>query len=803
MFNSYVKILFRNLAKAKVYAGISILSLSMGITAALMIFIYIQRELSYDHFYNDADDIYRMGLVRKTANSVRKIGFMPLALGPYLKQNYESVLQTVRIFQYRRAIPVSIPETRAAFNEEGFAWADSTFFEVFNQEFLRGDPATALDGPNSVVITESTARKYFQDGNPIGRRLQFNWEYDQSLVVTGVIKDFPSNSHFKFDLISSLVAARSFMWSGRDWLNSWGNLFVSSYVKLKPGTDIGHFKPDITERVKEGFNNPNATYEPFFQPITNIHLYSDLDVGEWEAITNPQNLYMFGAIGCIILFLGCFNFTNMITAQAGKRAKEIGLRKVFGSKKWQLVQQHYFETFLYAFLALIISFVSSALVSGQLSKLTGQDYPFEMFISIEILGALGIILAIVCVIAGTYPALFISGFSPITILHSSRFSFKSSGSIRNTLVVTQFVISICLIICTILVNLQLDYMQNKQLGFKQDVILNIPIQNDDAILPKLETFRSALTNHHSITGVTSASHIFFANYTYVNQFQVDGVESSTIFRWERYTVDHDYIETFGLEMVAGRGFSRSYASDSSAFILNEAAVKVLGLTPEEAIGRKIDNVSDRKSGVIVGVVKDFHYRSLHQEIQPFVLYINLDRLDYFSVALQPGQLEDGLDHVERTWEALYPGIPYFSEFQDQHLASYYQREENMSKLFSWFTVVALFLASLGLFGFASYTSESRFKEIGIRKVLGANSSQITQLLTREFLKLVLLAYVLAIPLAYYAMGYWLESFAFRIDQPLWVFVAAGFATLLISFVTVAQQSLKTAWANPIIALKTE
>ena len=380
-------------------------------------------------------------------------------------------------------------------------------------------------------------------------------------------------------------------------------------------------------------------------------------------------------------------------------------------------------------------------------------------------------------------------------------NFKSEKGVRNVFVITQFVISIALIIGTLIVYLQLDYMKNKELGFDNDMVITIPIQNDSLIIPRVELFKEELTSHHSMLTAKAQSHLLFTDFTYVNTFAVEGVDKTL--RCERYTVDHDFLNTYDIEIVAGRNFSRSYSTDSSALILNETAVKELGFTNEEILAARKTNLSDNRSGQIVGVTKDFHFRSLHDKIQPFILQVNLNRLDYFSVKLNRNDLKSAIDHVQSTWQRIFQGAPFFYEFHDQEFAEIYKNEENQTTLFTWFTAVAIFLGCLGLFGFALFTTERRVKEIGIRKVLGAKSFQITGMLAKDFLILVVIAYIISIPISLYLMDQWLNEFAYRISMPIWVFLLAGLLAGLISLFTISFQSLKAAWSNPTENLKYE
>ncbi len=794
----YSRVLIRNMAKSKTYSAISIISLALGITCASLIFLYLNKELTYNDVYSQSSNIYRINHLSQ--KSGRSYAFAPLGMVSHLKENLESVEDGVRIFKYRRAIPITVEKTKSAFNEPRFGWADPSFFNLFDLPFIHGNPKTALERPNVVVISGKIANKYFGDRNPIGETLIFSWEEETALEVVGVYQDFPTNTSFQLDLISNIETCEQTMWSG-GWLREWNNMFVSAYVQIKPGAE---------KVVLEEAQNATSTYftpdEPeawqtSLQPLTDIHLSIPQDIGEWTSGNDTQNLTLFAAIGLIILCLGAFNFTNMITAQAGQRSKEVGVRKVLGSQKKQIAQQTLFETLCFVCFAGIVSLSMIYFFLPVLAELTAHQYGISDLMNQEFLSLFGITILVVTLIAGAYPALYISGIKSLQLMRKGRHG-SGGKTVRETIVTAQFTITTVLIICTMMVYLQLQYLQSKELGFDHSVIVNMPIHNDEAVIPKINAFRNEVTANPGIEQVTAASHEMFSDYTYITIFNVDGIDEEL--KWERYTVEQSYIQTFDLEVIAGRGFDHRIPTDSNAFVLNESAVKAMGFNPEEVIGKSITDTGLDITGKIIGVVSDFHFRSLHHEIQPFVMYVNWDRLDYISVRLQSQNFQHHIEQLEAGWYKTFgDAVPFFYTFLDQQALDLYEREKNDTQLFTIFSFISILLGGLGLFGSALFTTERRFKEIGLRKVLGAGTLQLMYMINHQFVKLILFSFVMASPVAYWLMNQWLAAFAYRIDQPVWVFIMTGLVVIFIATLTVSYLSWKAASSNPVKAIKVE
>ncbi len=802
ILKQYGRVLMRTMRKSKIYTTISIASLTLGIACAGLIYLYLQKELTFDQVFSRYTDIYRIN--HHSKNSGRSYGYAPLAMTPHLVDNLDAVESGTRIFKYRRAIPMTVVSTRQSFNEGRFGWSDPTFFHLFDLPLIQGSPQTVLLRPNVVVISASTAKKYFGDRNPIGEIIEFNWGENTPLEVTGVFEDFPSNASIQLDLISNIETCRNTMWSGGRF-SDWRNMFVSAYILLKPGIDINSVQEvqQVAQQATSKYytpDNPDA-WTTSIQPLINIHLDPPLTIGEWSKHNDSETLILFAAIGLIILSLGCFNFTNMVTAQAGQRTKEVGVRKVLGSQRRQIAQQTLFETLIFV---LISGMFALLLVYGLLPKLgalTSHRYGLQDLVNLNFLAPFTLILLLVAAIAGAYPALYISRIQSLQLMKNN--SGVSGGkTVRNVLVTAQFTITTGLVICTLMVYLQLQFLQKKELGFNQSVIVNMPIHNDDAVIPKIDAFRNEVTAQPGISHVTAASHEMFSDYTYIADFKVEGLEEEH--KWERYTVEQDYISTFDLDIIAGRGFDATIPSDCTAFVLNESAVKALGLTLEEAVNRTITDQGLEKTGKIVGIAKDFHFRSLHHTIQPFVMYVNWDRLDYISVRLESNNFSENIARLEAGWYRIFgESVPFFYSFLDQQAADLYQSEDNERQLFTLFSVVSIVLGCLGLFGFALFTTERKFKEIGLRKVLGAGTWQVILMINQNFIRILSLAFALATPAAFYLMRNWLQAFAYRIDQPVWVYLVTGAATFLIATITVSYLSWKAASSNPVDAIKVE
>lgn len=805
MIKNYLKVALRNFVKNKSFTVLSVLSLSIAIACVMLIGLYAKQEFSYDRFHEKSDSIYRLVTHSMNQEAERTVGFVPLPLAPHLKENFPSVENFARVWEYRRSMPVSNPERDLVFYEENFGWAEDTFFDMFDFRIVAGDRENPLDDFRSVVISESMAEKYFGDSNPIGKPLYFQGETDIPLYVTAVMEDFPSNSHFQFDFVGNIKIAAEDFWAGgrvgQEFFDQWVNLFVPAYIQLAPGADLAPILAEASARENEYFEVPGSTYEVIAQPITDIHLYSALDVGEWGVNGSAANIYAVMVVGLIVLLLGCFNFVNLVTAQAGNRVKEVGLRKTFGGTRKQLMGQYYMESLLLVLAAVVAAVVMVDLVQPWISGFTGISKAWQILVQPASLVTMGVFILIVVLLAGAYPAIFISRFSPSSVLKGTFSVQPGGGSLRKVLVTAQFALSGALIICTMIIYQQLQFMQQTEMGFEEEQIVVIPIHRDNAIIPNFNSIKQAYLQNSNVKSVTASSHLMLATYTYTNTFRLQGSEVD--YRWERYTVEGDYPDTYDLMLLAGRSFRPESAADTNAMILNEAAVKDLGFQPDEVVGRTVTNRSMGIEGAVVGVVEDFHYQSLHESIQPFVLINRPDIVDFISVKISTADVGPTLEFLETAWKEVIPQASFGYFFLDDTFGTLYAREEQLSNAILGFSLVAIFLACLGLFGLSLFTAQRRTKEIGVRKVLGATVWDIIQLLASDFTKLVVLALLVAFPVSYLLMNGWLNDYAYRIDISWWLFAVGAIFVLGISWLTVSWHSVRAATVNPVESLKSE
>ncbi len=805
MFRNYLKIALRNFFKNKSFTTLSVLSLSIALACVLLIGLYAKHEFSYDRFHEKADQIYRLTTQSVNQEAERTVGFVPLPLAPHLKDNFPGVVNFARVWEYRRSMPVTNPERETVFYEDNFGWAEDTFFDIFDFEIVAGNRENPLGDFRSVVISESTAEKYFGDEDPIGKPIHYLGETDIPFFVTAVMKDFPSNSHFQFDFIGNIKVAADDYWSGggvgQEFFDQWVNLFVPAYILVEPGTDLEPILAEASRLENEHFQVPGSLYEVQAQPITDIHLYSRLDVGEWGINGSAANVYAVMIVGLIVLMLGCFNFINLVTAQAGKRVKEVGLRKTLGGTRQQLMGQHYMESLILVLMAVLVSFVLVELVQPWISGFTGIGNAFSLFLEPSSLAVMGGFILLVVLLSGAYPALFVSRFNPSAVLKGTFSGQLGGGSLRKVLVTLQFALSGALIVCTMVVYQQLQHMQETELGFADEQMVIIPNHRDNTIIPAFNSLKQAYLQNSNVKAVTASSHLMFATYTYANTFRLQGFDQD--YRWERYTVEGDYPEAYDLKFVAGRSFRADSPADTNAVILNEQAVQEMGMQPEEVVGRTMINRSFGVEGEIVGVVKDFHFQSLHEAIQPFVLMNRPDIVDFISVKINSVNVSSTIEFLETTWKEVVPGASFGYYFLDNTFGALYEQEKKLSNAILGFSFVAIFLACLGLFGLSLFATDRRTKEIGVRKVLGATVWDIVQLLASDFTKLILIALLVAFPVSYLIMNGWLNDYAYRINISWWLFVVGAIFVLGISWLTVSWHSVRAATANPVESLKSE
>ncbi len=796
MLKNYLKIALRTLLRHKGYSFINIAGLAVGITCCLLILLFVQDEFSYDRFHEKAERIYRLVVENEAEGKVFINAISSAPMVPALLRDYPEINSAARFYPVDASVLVSYEDKQ--FYEERFFYADVAAFEVFTLPFVKGDPRTALVEPNTVVLTEETARKFLGEEDPVGKILKVNQQSEY--LVTGVIKNIPNNSHLRFDFLASFQSLESILGEA---LNSWTYNPFFSYLVLPENYPAAELEKKIAslfdDNIGERLRSLGWRLTPQLQPLTDIHLHP---LGnELNAQGDIRYIYIFSAIALFILLIACINFMNLATARSEIRAREVGMRKVLGSQQRQLVAQFIGESLLMAIMATLIALVLielvlpffNAVANRELTVDYRNNWPF-------VIGLLGLTL-FVGVMAGSYPAFFLAAIQPLAVLKSRTGAGLRSFLSRKVLVVFQFSISIILIVGTLVVYRQLDYLRNKKLGYDHEQVVVVPIKGG-GLLERRQTLKQALLQNASVSRVT-----FTSRYPGIGTWgtvarRPDRPEVQ-VTDMKVFLSDYDYIETLDIARAAGRSFSPQMDADTTRdVIINETASRALGWMPDEAVGKTINYFRNR-SGTIIGVVKDFHFQTLHMGMQPLMLVHAPEGYGYAMMRIAAHDIGDTLDDVKRIWTGFAPEWPFEYLFLDDNFDKQYRAEQRLGKIFGAFGFIAVLIAYLGLFGLAAFTAGRRTREIGIRKVLGATASGIVNLLSREFVKLVLVANLIAWPVAYVAMNKWLQSFAYRVDLGWWIFALAGALALLIALLTVSAQAIKAALANPVEALRYE
>jgi len=800
MFKNYLKIAFRNVKKHKAYAFINIAGLAIGMACCILIISFIATELSYDRYHKKSDRIYRLGLDASLGGNQILMPISTAPAAPALMQDYPEILDAVR---FQRMRNVSVKDRDLEFFEENVYFADNSIFNIFTFPMKLGDSQSALKTAYSMVMTEDTAKKYFGDQNPIGKILKVDNQFDYT--VTGVIENVPKNSHFTFDILcsfESLYAQRGE--AMEEWLSF--NLYI--YVLLQEGTKPkeleNKFPALIDKHMGTTLKAIGGEINFFLQPLTKIHLHSHME-NEIGANSDIAYIYIFSAIALFILIIACINFMNLATARSALRAREVGIRKVIGAERKELIRQFLGESLIYSLFSMLVAVLLAHLVLPLFSSLSGRDLTIDYFgIPWLIPAIIGMIL-FVGFPAGSYPALFLSSFQPVKVLKGRLKAGAANTRFRSILVVGQFVISIGLIISTGVILNQLRYMKNKNLGFEKG---NVVVVRTSAG-PARESIDSIKQEFKKISGVLNAglTSQLPGREANISPFVPEGFSATEAQLMKGIDIDQDFIPTMGITVTAGRNFSSEFGTDTSdAILINEAAARKFGWA--DPIGKKIENFSgeeieDRTAKTVVGVIKDIHMTSLHSLIMPLYINNESDDWDNIVIRINPNNVGGTIDNLRAKWSELYPNQSFDYYFLDDSLATLYESEGRLSQIFSSFTLFAIFIACLGLFGMASFTAEQRTKEIGIRKVLGASVSGVVVLLAKDFLKLVLIANILAWPIAYLAMKEWTKEFAYQSGIGVEMFVITGVLAALIALLTVSFQSIKAALSHPIDAIKYE
>ncbi len=787
MFKNFIKVALRNLKKSKTLSAINILGLAVGIGCSLLIALLVIDELGYEKFHKNADRIYRIVMEDYIGS--------PAAMSPALKRSLPEVEETALIDNASRRSKQLFSTKDKRFYEERFILAEPSIFRLFSLSFIRGNPEAALQDPHSIVLTKTTAKKYFGTQDPIGKILTL--ENKEDFTVTGILEDIPENTHLKFDLIAPFSLNEQEGRYGKDLYQNWGAANFVTYILLSKGVtlDRGELEGKINAAKNDsGGLRYNRIY--YVQSLKEIHLSSNLRA-EFEANSSTRSVVFYGVIGFIILLIACMNSMNLSTARSIKRAKEVGIRKVVGATRSQLILQFFGESLILSLISLFVAIGLVVLFLPTFNAATGKY--LSLFNSpISLLFIIVLITVITGIGSGLYPALFLSNFQPVKAFRSKLMPKSEGTRLRQVLVLVQFSLSIIFIFCTFVVWNQLKYVRKMNLGINKEHVINLPLHKD--IQPKYELIKNDIRQNPGVISTTASNFPTLAPYNH--GFYWDGKTEDDDKSMFWFAVDFDFLETMEIELVAGRNFSREFATDTmGAYIFTESVVKEFG---EDFIwDRKFSLFGEDNKASVIGVVKDFHFMSLHEQVQPVVLCIYPGFLNHISVRTRSENIPGVLSHLENVWRTYMPERPFEYFFLDARFDMMYKAEEQLGKIFSYFAGLAIFISCLGLFALASFMAEQRTKEIGIRKILGASVSNITFLLSKEFLKWIMFANIIAWPVAFFAMNKWLENFVYRTTIGIEIFLFSGILALGVAFLTISYQSFKAAVLDPIDTLRYE
>ncbi|MGV3601416.1 MAG: ABC transporter permease [Dyadobacter fermentans] len=811
MLKNYFTIAWRNLVRNRVFSAINITGLAIGLASCMLISLYVIDELSFDRFHEKSGRIVRATFKGTMAGGIiNESHAMPPTAGA-LKADYPEVLEATRLRQSGK--PLVLHNNRI-YNDEKLAFVDSNFFSVFTLPFIQGNPKTALLEPNTIVLSETAARKYFGKTDVTGQIITFK-DWNKTLRVTGVMKDIPSNSHFRFDLLGSMATldeARSTSWLTSEFFTYLVLPEGYDYKKLEaklPATVDKYISPQLKQSMgvtMAEFRKQGNNLELRLQPLTDIHLHSDFQY-DLDVNGDITYVYIFGAVAVMMLLIACINFMNLSTAGSSRRAREVGVRKVMGSEKSELVRQFLIESILLTSIAMVLAILFAVIGLPVFNELSGKNLSLQWDAVPGLIPAtLGFGL-LVGILAGSYPAFFLSSFKPIAVLKGGAAAIRLSSSgrsinLRSGLVVFQFAMSIVLIVGTTVVFQQLQFIRNKKLGYNKDQVIVVPVWS---LGKNVEAFREALTKDSRVERVSLSGYVP-AGPSDNNNFTVnpDG-KTDRMVKTLRYDVDYDYIPTLGMTIARGRNFSREYGTDSAGIIINETAVKTFGWTPENAMNRLItrnDNDGKKTAFRVIGIVKDFHFRSMHEQIGPLVMTLS-SGWGWMMVKTRSRDVSPLLAAMKSNWNGFQSDMPFSYTFLDERFNETYKAEQKTGQILATFAGLTIFVACLGLFGLATFTAEQRTKEIGVRKVLGASVAGIIALLSRDFLKLVIIALLIATPAAWWLMDRWLQEFAYKVDVSWWIFALAGVLAVVVALCTISYQSVKAALMNPVQSLRSE
>jgi len=789
MFKNYFKVALRNILRHKGFSIINMFGLAVGMAVCTLILLWVWDETSFDKFHENIDELYRIVEHQNyTSGDMFPVAVTPDKIGPALKDDYPEVLEFARL---RIFSGVLVEYQDKAFYEDGVCLADPSILDLFTFPLLEGNKDSVLPGMESVVISEKMAIKYFRNEDPLGKTITlYN---NQDMIISGVMKDIPENSHLQFDFLAHFdIIPKKFGWG-----TGWHNNNYYTYVLLQKYSDVEKLGAEVFEYFQKIGQRSGTKF--LLQPVKDIHLRSYFAIDLYGATQDRSiYIYVFSVVALIVILIACINFMNLSTARSTIRAKEVGMRKVVGGKRPDIIWQFFGESILFAFIAAGIAAVLVKIILPAFNTLTGKSLAFALFSDAKILLFFLGIAFVTGLVSGIYPALFISAYQPVKVLKGGSTSGFRSSLLRKSLVVFQFSLSIIFIAVTLIVSSQLNYVRSRNLGFNQAQVIHFPMRGN--LRGRYQAFKDELLQSPGIMAVTKSSDRLTYTVHSTGAFDWEGRNPDDHILVHQFTLDHDYVKTLGMKIVAGRDLSREFPSDAkSAYLVNETLAELLGY--EDPIGRTVTLYNRR--GSIVGVIEDFNFKSAHQKIEPLILRIDPNRDNYVYVRIEGGDVSGTIGTVENIYNKHNPESPFTFAFLDASLNSLYQSDKRTGTLFNYFTILAIFISCLGLFGLASFMIEQRTKEIGVRKVMGANLPRITALLTKDFLKWILVANVIALPIAYFAIQTWLNNFAFRTPISIWIFVLSAAFALTIALVTVSYQSIKAARANPVDCLRYE
>ena len=799
MLKSYLKVALRNLWKNRLYTSINITGLSVGLAACVLIMLFVRDELSYDKHFEDSERIYRLTSASNQGGDAKTfLAITTYELLPVLTANFPEMEDAVRLDFW----DVLVSRGEQHIWQENVMPADSLFFDLFSIETLAGDPKSAIGQPNTMIITESAAERHFQDDDPLGGVLRIN---EMDFQVAAIVKDLPSNTHFEAEMF--IPMSNAIQWYGNWVYEIFSGTSHYNYFRLAEGVNPTDLEARINTFLTDKYESGPPTGDYFLQPLESIHLDSDL-VGEAEANGNRATVLIFIATAIVIVLLACINYINLSIAGSFQRSREVGLKKIFGAKASAQMFQFQAESTLISLVSCTIAVVLVEVLMPYFNQLTGKQLAFDVFQNLEMVGLLVGIGLLIGLISGSFPAWFLLKIHTSEALKGNMLSSgKGRFNLRNALVVFQFFIAVILIACTFIILNQMNYLKDKDLGINSEQVVVIPMQGGD-VAEQYETIRQELLRNPGVISVTGSNNHPAQRVSNWRRYRSEGQEAVSA---PTVVVAHDYFETLEASIIEGRSFDREHPTDyTEAYVLNEAAVKFFNLT--EPVGEVLSGRAftgsqwSTKNAKVIGVVKDFHMASLHSEVRPTVFSLSSQitmGLNYIDVRVAPENIRETIKYLEATWQTFAPELPFEYSFMDEDINEHYVAEDQFLSLFTTFAFLSVLIGCLGLFGLTAFIMKRRTKEIGIRKVLGAEIPRLVGVLSKDFLKLVLLANLLGWPLAFYLMDRWLENFAYSAGIPMWTFAITGLGALIIAFASVAYHSIKTASANPVNSIRYE